>query len=440
MMFSEWIRRVAFWGQDFLTGSNVRKHYVDIKNIMENNINPNTSKKHEDYLYDILKYATENVEFYKKFKEFNSIESFPVINKNIIRNNYETFQSPEFKNATVVSMHTSGSTGTPFVVRQDKNKRDHVYAAMIYFWGKAGYQVGMKYVFFRIWTSINRKSRLMAWARNLVMVDIQNLEEDNLEDIRNKLRSDHKIKMLLGYGSTFENLANYLHKCGDTPEMYPNIKTIIGFGMDFPEYAQKILKEVFNCNVFSLYSNQENGLLAFKYFQTNEYHVNRASYYIELLKIDADEPVGIGESGRIVITDLFNHAMPLIRYYNGDFGIWKEETNVDRHSQSLLSIQGSMYDVLFDTKGNKKSAGVISVKMWPFDKLLQFQFIQEGAKQYLLKLNGAKGHYDDAIFVNLVKDVLGEDAEVVIEHVNEIPVLESGKRKIEVNNYVKKKA
>ena len=69
-MFSEWIRRVAFWGQDFLTGSNVRKHYVDIKNIMENNINPNMSKKHEDYLYDILKYATENVEFYKKFKEF----------------------------------------------------------------------------------------------------------------------------------------------------------------------------------------------------------------------------------------------------------------------------------------------------------------------------------------------------------------------------------
>ena len=437
MIFSEWVRRVAFWGQDFLTGSKVRKHFVDIKNIMENDTNPSTSKLREDYLFKILKYATENVEFYRKFKEFKSIKSFPVINKNIIRNHYEAFQSPEFLNAAVVTMHTSGSTGTPFVVRQDKNKRDRVYAEMIYFWGKAGYQVGMKYLFLRVWTSINRKSRLTAWARNLVMVDIRSEDEENLENIRNLLESDRKIRMLLGYASALETLANYLLKCGDTPEMYSNINTIIGFGEAFPENAHKKLKEVFNCNVISLYSNQENGMLAAECIEHKEFHVNRASYYIELLKIGADEPAGIGEEGRVVVTDLFNHAMPLIRYDTGDIGVWKKETECSWHTQSLLSIQGTIDDLLFDTKGNKKSSGVISVNMWPFDKLLQYQFIQEGAKHYKFKLNGAKAHYDDAKFVKLVKDALGQDAEVVIEHVNEIPVLESGKRKIVVNNYLK---
>jgi phenylacetate-CoA ligase len=439
-MFSEWIRRIGFWALDFLQGSKVRKHYVDIQNIMENDVDSAVSKIQENYLSSILKYATENVEFYKKYKAFSSIASLPVINKNIIRNNYDAFQSPEFLNVTVVTMHTSGSTGTPFVVRQDKNKRDRVYAEMMYFWGKAGYQIGMKYVFFRIWTSVNRKSRLLAWARNMTMVDVRRQDEEKLESIRNLLKSDQKIRMLLSYVPTLENLANYLLTCGDTPEMYPNINTIIGFGEAFPENTQKKLKEIFKCNVISLYSNQENGMLAVECVENKEFHVNRASYYIELLKIDTDEPVGIGEPGRVVVTDLFNHAMPLIRYDTGDIGVWKKETECGWHSQALSSIQGSMVDLLFDTKGNKKPTDIISVNMWSFDKLLQFQFIQEGPKQYILKLNGAKGHYDDAVFVDLVKDALGDDAEVVIEHVNEIPVLESGKRKIVVNNYVKEKA
>jgi phenylacetate-CoA ligase len=439
MILSEWIRRIGFWALDFLKGSRVRKHYVDINNIMENGMDLNVSKIQETYLNSILKYATENVEFYKKFNGFDSIDSFPVINKNIIRNNYEAFQSPEFLKAAVVTMHTSGSTGTPFVVRQDKNKRDRVYAEMMYFWEKAGYQIGMKYVFFRIWTSLNRKSRLLAWARNILMVDVRRQDEEKLEDIRNLLRSDPKIRMLLSYVPALENLANYLSACGDTPEMYPNINTIIGFGEAFPENVQKKLKEVFRCNVISLYSNQENGMLAVECVENKEFHVNRASYYIELLKIDADKPVGIGEPGRVVVTDLFNHAMPLIRYDTGDIGVWKKETECGWHSQALSSIQGSMVDLLFDTQGNKKPTDVISVNMWSFDKILQFQFLQEGAKQYVLKLNGAKGYYDDAIFVDLVKDALGEDAEVVIEYVHEIPVLESGKRKIMVNNYKKEK-
>ena len=61
MIFSEWIRSVAFWTLDFLRGSKVQKHYVDIKNIMENGMDPNVSKIRDDYLNGILKYATEKL-------------------------------------------------------------------------------------------------------------------------------------------------------------------------------------------------------------------------------------------------------------------------------------------------------------------------------------------------------------------------------------------
>ncbi|MFZ0034933.1 MAG: hypothetical protein WAK60_08115, partial [Sedimentisphaerales bacterium] len=298
MLYSEWIRSMAFWLLDFLSGFKVRKHYVDIKNIMENGIDPKVSVLPETYLNSILKYATKNVEFYKRFKAYDSVKSFPVINKNIIRENYEAFQSPKSLENSVMNMHTSGSTGTPFVVRQDKNKRNRVYAEMIYFWGKAGYQVGMRYVFFRIWTAINK---LTAWMRNVLMWSILSQDEGNYENISKTLKSDHKIRMLVGYPGTLENLATYLLNCGDTPEMFA-INTIIGIGEAFPKSTHKKLKEVFNCNVVSLYSNQENGMLAQECVENKEFHVNTASYHIELLKNDSDNPVSVGEPGRIVVT------------------------------------------------------------------------------------------------------------------------------------------
>jgi phenylacetate-CoA ligase len=435
MLFSEWIRRAGFWTLDFIRGSKVRKHYVDVKNIMEMGMDPNISKIQGDQLNSILKYATENVEFYKKFNGSDSIKSFPVVNKNIIRNNYEAFWSPEFLEAAVVNMQTSGSTGAPFVVRHDKNKRKRVYAEMMYFWGKAGYQIGMKYAFFRI---SNPFSVLTAWARNVLVFDDRNQGEEIFEKFRKTLKSDRKIKMLLGLPSTLEDFGNYLLTCGDTLEKH-EIKTIICYGEALPKTAHQKLKKIFNANIVSLYSNQEMGMLAQECVENKEFHVNGASYHIELLKMDSDDPVSIGEPGRIVVTDLFNHAMPLIRYDTGDIGAWKKEAECGWHSQVFSSIQGQMIDIIFDTMGNKKSPHAISVLMGPFDKLLQYQFVQEDAKQYVLKLNGAEGHYDDAEFVNLFKDFLGKDAEIVIEHVNEIPVLGSGKRKEVVNNYIKGK-
>jgi phenylacetate-CoA ligase len=404
---------------------------------MENGVDPSVSKVQDDYLNGILKYATENVEFYKKFKAFDSIKSFPVINKNIIRNNYAAFQSPEFLEAAVFHLHTSGSTGTPFVVRQDKNKRKRVHAEMIYFWGKAGYQIGMRHVFFRIWTSFNRKSKLSAWARNILMCDAGRQDEEYTEIIRNTLRSDRKIKMAIGFPSFLENLANHLLACGDTSAMY-QINTVIAYAEALPESAREKLKKVFNCNIVSLYSNQENGMLAQECVENKEFHVNSASFHIEILEMDSDDPACVGEPGRIVVTDLFNHAMPLIRYDTGDIGRWKKEAECGWNSQVFSSVEGRLYDLIFDTKGNRISPNIICMFMWPFDKILQFQIVQESTKQYLLKLNGAKGHYEDATFVDMFKGVLGQDAEIIIEHVHEIPVLESGKRKTVVNNFFKK--
>jgi phenylacetate-CoA ligase len=430
-VFNEWIRRQVFWTLDFVQGSKIRTHYQDIKFMLENTEDPVVVKKHEDYLLKILKYASENIPYYQQLRDLQTLTSFPVVNKNIIRDHYEAFLSSQYSKGKFIIKQTSGSTGTPFSVRHNNDKRDRVYAEMIYLWGKAGYRIGMKYVFFRVRYSYNK---LTALVRNVVVLGIGSQDQENFEKIRVRLKNDHKIGMILSYPSTLDNLANYLLRCGDTPDMF-NFKTIIGYGEAFPEVTRKKLQKIFNSTIVSIYSNEENGQMAIECVENKEFHINSASYHIELLDINKDEPVQEGEVGRIVVTDLFNYAMPLIRYDTGDLAVWKKVPDCGWTTPVFTSTQGQRTDLIFDTQGKAKSPHNISVLMSPFDKLLQYQFIQQDARQYVLKLNGARKYYDDAKFESLIKKLLGEDSEVIIEHVDEIPVLASGKRKEVICNY-----
>lgn len=426
-MFNEWIRRSGFWILDFAKGSPVRKHLLDIRFIMENIDSPETRERQNSYLSSMLAYATEYVPFYRALHG-QPLDSFPIVDKTVIKENYDDFQSSEFRNKRVYELHTSGSTGTPFVVRQDVNKRKRVYAEMMYFWGKAGFKIGQKYVFFRIWTDLNRKGRLAAWARNIVMHDILLLDHDNLESVRQKLKTDNKVRMLLSYASTFENLATFLQNQGDIPEMF-SVETIISSSEVLQESTRRRLKSVFGCNVVSLYSNQENGTLAQECVENTEFHLNTASYHFEFLKLDCDEPADVNEPARIVVTDLFNHAMPLIRYDTGDIALLTDKCECGWRTKAIKHVLGRAMDCIYDTQGRVISPVSITNYMWPFDKLLQFQFIQENEHDYTLKLNGAKGVYSDSAFIDMFKRLLGQDAQITIEHVSEIPVLSSGKRK-----------
>src|SRR5699024_8524305 len=88
--------------------------------------------------------------------------------------------------------------------------------------------------------------------------------------------------------------------------------------------AKAKMEEVFQCPVLNRYGNNENGIIALTMPGDDRMHVNFPEYYVELLKLDSDEPVAPGKPGRIVITDLYNKAFPFIRYDTGDIGIADE--------------------------------------------------------------------------------------------------------------------
>ena len=128
--------------------------------------------------------------------------------------------------------------------------------------------------------------------------------------------------------------------------------------------------------------------------------------------------------------------MPIIRYDTGD--IAKLGLNKDGLLE-LEQIEGRKMDVIYDSKANLVSSFVVYTKFYKYYHLLkQYQFIQQGEKEYEIKLNLQN---DDFEFENdLIADIksdFGEDSKVIITYVDEIPPLSSGKRRKVVNNYKK---
>lgn len=208
------------------------------------------------------------------------------------------------------------------------------------------------------------------------------------------------------------------------------------------EDVRASVKKNLNCEIISQYANEECGIMAQEKIPTqdkdNVMYLNHADYFFELLKLDKDEPAEYGELGRIVVTDLHNYAFPIIRYDNGDVGIMSEPNEHSNGYPILQKLYGRKLDICTTTQNKPFSPMAIGRILKHYDKIYQWQFIQTSQTEYHLRIiindNIEIASYLSTAIIEL-KKILGEEAAIVIEKVDEIPVLASGKRKAVVNEY-----
>lgn len=419
-MLSARLRNWGFWASDLLKGSPIRKQCGDIDALLE------SGAESPERLEAILQHAVQTTPFYADCRGYGSLQDFPIINKAVVRAQQDQFMSSAYRNTRLHVMHTSGSTGNPLTIYQDWDKRNRVLAEMICFGRRVGYHVGDRYVFTRVWNEHNRKSWLRAFSENAIMFDISLMDERQMGTLRDLLIQDRRIGCLIGYPSTLEFLAKYLEQRGDKPESF-HLRTVISISERMSEEIRASLRERLGCNVVARYSNQENGVFAQQCPGGDEFHLNTASFVFEFLKLDEDQPAQPDEEARLVVTDLFNRAMPLIRYDTGDVVLRQSTVTCGWQSATLGDIRGRREDLIYDTQDRLVSPAAVSVHLWGFTQLKQFQFIQEAKGTYRLVLNGAKGIYQDAAFIEKLRIFLGEDAVVSVVHMDHIPSLPSGK-------------
>lgn len=428
-MAGETIRKCGFWTLDFLKKGQIFKPYNDVKKIINGGYTG--EKQADEYLDNLLSHAVNTTKHYEKYKEYKSLYDFPVITKRDIKNGYEDFLSNKYKKDDLIQVFTSGSYGTPFMFYLTKKKKARQTAEIIYFSKWANYNIGMKHAYFR---GVIDKSKLKLKMQNEYFVFTRIIDNAWLMSTREILKKE-KIKILIGFPTAISTIAQYCHEQGDTPKDF-SIIGVITSSEPLLNSQRKIIESTFGCNCLSRYSAEELGVLAHECPILKKHHINTASYKIEVLNLDKDEPAKEGEVGRIIVTDLFSYAMPLIRYETGDLGILGKDCPCGLEGPVIESLQGRSSQVVYNTNGTKILPFFIEDVMEDYTDIIQYQFIQYGKKNYTLKVVNTKdAKFDVEEVTDFIKFWMGEDAIVDIEFVDDIQMLDSGKRPYVVNNY-----
>lgn len=429
MTFLVNIRSVAFWVIDALKGSHIKQHLKHIKKELD------TQNKNQNQLAKLLEHAIKTVPFYKKYSKSSIINSFPVVNKSLIKSQVNGFMSELYDKDKLLKLTTSGSTGTPFSVFQDKNKKNRNTADTMVFAEKANYHIGEKLYYLKIWSEANKKSTWTKWTQNIETIDVLSLDDETLSHLLKDFRNEKSPFGVIGYASALESLCKF---CDRHPEKVgkTKVQSIVSISESLSSEVKQSLSKHFGIPVVARYSNVENGILGqHRMDNTEEFELNHASYYFEIMNIDRDEVLKDGETGRIVITDLYNYAMPMIRYDTGDIGCIIK--SVMTGNRVLINLEGRKLDVLYNTHKQLVSSLLVYKNMWKYKEIDQYQLIQKGEKDYSFKISSSVGFNRKEEITNEYKSYLGEDANIQIEIVNEIPLLASGKRRKVVQEYYK---
>jgi len=434
MTFSELLRCGGFWCLDWIKGSSIKHHYSDICIAFKEPIRcQNVSKSR---LEKILRHACATTNYYKPFSDYQYLTDFPVILKKTIQENYDNFLSNAFNKKSLVTIKTSGSYGTPFTFYLTKEKRKRQCAEVLFFNQWAGYKLGMRYAQMRVFHS----TRLTQFMQNCFLMEPSVISKEWLDKQRLILKSK-KIQFIVAYPGSLIQLANYCEKKGDGPDDF-FLRGIVCSAEPLTMTMRKTFERIFGCPVYDRYATLELGVISHECKKCNQYHVNIASFLVELLAFDQDVPVECGQPGRVVVTDLFSHAMPLIRYDTGDVARWVEKESYHSNIPSFSGLEGRIVELIYNPSGDFINTGalvnaIISVNGGK--GIIQFQFIQETIFEYLLKIHVNPTFNSEAEIRDQLLKLLGKDAVLKIEYVQSIPALSSGKRPMIINKAYKNK-
>ena len=431
--------RAKFWIDDYLKGSPIGKPYNEVKYIQEHSYEEGLPIR-EKALHNLMDFAREHSAYYKNIKGYD-LKSYPIMNKATLLEHYDEIKvAPAEIPGQQGEVHiqtTSGSTGTPFKIPQDTQKRQRRIAELKYFGKIVGFRTHDKLIHLRTWNRWQQKTAKQIKSENIIPFDIAIMDDASLKRLC-ELAVSEKAVCLRGYASSLGKVAEYADGKG---YQFPHLKIAIAGAEALQDDTRALYKRVMKSEIISQYANEECGIMAQERTPTKDsdncMYWNYSGYYFEVLKFDSDEPAEYGELGRIVITDLHNYAFPLIRYDNGDTAVLLPPDEYSNGYPVLGKLYRRRFDITYSTTGAAISPLTYGRILKHFDTISQWQFVQEGEKEYKLKVVMRSDDLNLENIVEQLKEYIGKDATVSIEKVSDIPVLASGKRKPCVNNWKK---
>lgn len=402
-------------------------------------------------LKDLLIHAAKNVPYYSDRFRAHPIDVYggdiktqwaavPLLSKEIAREELDRLQARD-RTRSYVKVETSGSTGLPISWHIDVRAQDVHNGVKLRHrdWWKL--RLGDRQVW--LWGDDELKGKGKTLRDLLVynkkVLRLLDLSEETVSKYYANL-ARWKPAYLYGYPSGYMQLADlcrlknlFLGSLG--------IKAVISTAEILTPSQQGHLEKTFGCPVVNEYGCAELQVIAFECPQGGM-HINADTLLVEILD-DRGKPIEPGQPGEIVVTDLFNSAMPLIRYRTGDVGTFKKGTCVCGRSLPLMELSiGRQVDMIRLPGGRLVHPEVFTPPHNnPFFKPLSehvksFQVIQETPISFRIQVVAEDQHLEMIRdrFIELVEFYLGKGFRIRVERVSEILREPSGKLRYFISN------
>ena len=393
-----------------------------------------------DRLNKMLKHAYAKVPYYRNL--FNSLElmpdqiktiedlkKLPTIDKNIVRKHSQQFIPTNMDKHKLIPVSTGGTTGTPLTIYMTKDAMQHLFAwseARIKHW--AGVKSGDKLASFLhggdVLVPINqKKSPFWRWNRayNQLLFSVFHMSESNLKHYVEKFNR-FRPQIVQGYVTAVHILAKYI--LAHQLEVFTP-KSILLSSETLFEHQKRDIEAAFHSKVYNGYSGAE--CIAFiTECEEARLHISPEYGLVEFEKLrDGDDRY------EIIGTNLFNFAMPLIRYRTRDVVTLsqQEKCPCGRELPLVESIEGRSEAMIVTPEGNWISPTSLAMAFETAANIRESQIIQLRKNKIHVKIikeeNFSKK--DLAYITNRLKERVGKNMSIDIEFVDKIERTKTGK-------------
>ncbi|WP_248724613.1 phenylacetate--CoA ligase family protein [Seonamhaeicola sp. ML3] len=333
-----------------------KKRLIDIQKINENEYSAYIEQQKKDIVAYHLKHNT----FYKTFAKNVNLEdwnSVPVITKLDLQKPLGDKLSNGFSLKNTYVNKTSGSSGTPLIFAKDKFCHALTWANFMdrYNWFNIDVNTSKQARFYGI--PLDKigyyKERLKDFLGNRFRFSVFDMSDKALENNLKKF-SRTKFDYINGYASAIVQFAKFLKKNNVVlKDICPTLNACIVTAEILFENDKELLEKQLGVPIINEYGCAEVGLIAFNNNE-GDWVVNNEDLFIEVLG-ENNEPLQLGEEGKIVVTSLHNKAHPFIRYELGDYGALSKNSSAKK--TILKTLVGRTNDFALLPSG-KKAAGL----------------------------------------------------------------------------------
>lgn len=361
-----------------------------------------------------------------KIQRLRDIWQLPIITKKTMHRYGERMISRRYHRHQLVKNATGGSTGIPVTFYSTRH-REILQAATIalnYQW--AGLQLGDRLAM--LWGSPIEETTYAGWKSQLQNAMLGRLFlptftlSDSILDRYVQAINRFQPKVLLGYASSLRALADFLDR---RQTHIPSVQSIISGAETLFDDDRARFEQVFQATVFNRYGGRDSGAIAAECAEVHSMHLNTNIVMTEVV------------DGRIIVTDLWNEGMPIIRYDTGDIGEMDEHLcHCGRGTPSLKNIQGRVNDLLKKPNGELVPSEFFPHLFKDIQSVASYQVIQPDIDTLEINIMPQPGGFNDPdrqYLENHTREIF-TTAKIHINIVTTISPLPSGKHQFTITH------